>query len=215
MKRRRATSRNAAKAQQTIKRRAASKAAPNRRLRPSALSKDIEVARLIRERDEALEREKATAEVLRVSRSSPGELGPVFEAMLTNATRLCEANFGSLYIREGGTFRKRTDDLLESLQQQTATSEVLRVVSSSPGDLKPVFEAMLGNAVRICGARFGTLWLCEGNGFRAMALHNAPQAFAEERGRNPVIYPGPGNILGRAVQTKQAVQVADAAAGLC
>jgi two-component system, NtrC family, sensor kinase len=108
--------------------------------------------------------------------------------------------------------RQRTADLGESLEQQTATSEVLRVVSSSPGDLKPVFEAMLENAVRICGARFGTLWLCEGDGFRAVALHNAPQAFAEERGRNPVIHPGPGNILGRAVQTKQAVQIADVAA---
>jgi two-component system, NtrC family, sensor kinase len=281
---------------------------------------------------EALKQQTATSEVLQVISSSPGELQPVFQSMLVNATRLCEANFGSLYLCERDTFRiaamhnappaykelrrsepvidsahpavkailgrlantkeivqitdlmvappvergalaslagarsilavpmlkeneligaiiiyrqevrpfadkqielvqnfaaqaviaienarllnelrQRTDDLSESLEQQTATSEVLRVVSSSPGDLKPVFEAMLENAVRICGARFGTLWLCEGDGFRAVALHNAPQAFAEERGPNPVIHPGPGNILGRAVQTKQAVQVADVA----
>jgi len=103
-------------------------------------------------------------------------------------------------------------ELKESSEQQAATNEVVSVISSSSGDLKPVFNAMLENAVRICGARFGTLWLCEGDGFRAVALYNAPQAFAEERGRNPVIHPGLGNILGRAVQTKQAVQVADVAA---
>jgi hypothetical protein len=64
-----------------------------------------DVAQLTRERDEALERERATAEVLRVISSSPGELEPVFQAMLANATRLCEANFGSLYLRERGAFR--------------------------------------------------------------------------------------------------------------
>ena len=66
------------------------------------------------------------------------------------------------------------NELRESLDQQTATSEVLSVISSSPGELEPVFQAMLANAVRICDAKFGNLLLCEADGFRRVALHNAP-----------------------------------------
>src|SRR6516165_2862363 len=238
-----------------------------------------DVAQLIRERDEALEREKATAEVLRVISSSPGELQPVFDTVLEKATRICGASFGVLQLCEGDAFRtvamhnappafiqrkrhdpmvrnlprndpleqarttlrvvevadcqedeafrdgtpggafarltgarsmltvpmlkdngvsgiiaiyrlevrpftakqiesvttfaaqvviaientrllnelrQRTDDLSESLQQQTATADVLKVISSSPGALEPVFEAMLANATRVCESAYCT-----------------------------------------------------------
>ena len=105
--------------------------------------------------------------------------------------------------------RKRTDDLSESLEQQTATSEVLQVISSSAGELKPVFETMLESAVRICGAKFGNLLLVEGDAFRHVALHGAPQAYLEERRRVPVIRPRPGSDLDRIRSTKQIVHVAD------
>ena len=103
----------------------------------------------------------------------------------------------------------RTRDLTESLEQQTATSEVLRVISSSPGELEPVFQAMLANATRICEAKFGTLWLREGDAFRAVALHNAPPAYAEARRRELRLRPPPDTALGRATSTKQVVQIDD------
>jgi hypothetical protein len=78
----------------------------------------------------------------------------------------------------------RTHDLAEALEQQTATSEVLKVISSSPGDLQPVFEAMLGNASRICQSKFGVLWLVQDDGFRPAAIHNLPPALTVERQRN-------------------------------
>src|SRR5262249_26243413 len=248
------------------------------------LSEKKNIALLTRELNEALEQQAATSEVLRVIASSPGELQPVFEAILANATRLCGAKFGTLYLCDGDAFRaaafhnapaafidarkdkllrrgpdptrgqaartkrvahvldsmdrepyrqrdpfvvagaelggyrtivsvpmlkedtlvgvisiyrqevraftdkeialvlnfadqaviaienvrllkelrQRTDDLTEALEQQTATSEVLGVISSSPGDLKPVFETMLANAIRLCEAKLGSLFLREG-----------------------------------------------------
>ena len=152
MRRRRATSRKPAKAQQTIKakRGAAPRTARNRR--PSALSKDKdrETARLARERDEAMEQLSAASEVLQIISCSPGELAPVFEAMLANAARLCEAKFGGLFLYEGG------------------------------------------------GLHFG-------------AGHNVPPAFAEVRRRGP-FHPRPGNPVGDVIRTKQTVHTIDLAA---
>jgi len=81
----------------------------------------------------------------------------------------------------------RTRELSEALEQQTATSEVLGVISSSPGELKPVFETMLENATRICGAQFGNLFLREGDAFRAVAVHGPPTTYVEWYRREPVI----------------------------
>jgi len=104
--------------------------------------------------------------------------------------------------------RQRTTDLSESLEQQTATSEVLRVISSSPGALEPVFQAILANATQLCEAKFGALPLCEGDTVRIRALHNAPPRFSEFASRGP-FRPGPKIPLGRALRTKQIVHVAD------
>src|SRR5262245_44718239 len=103
----------------------------------------------------------------------------------------------------------RTRDLSESLEQQTATSDVLQVISSSPGELEPVFEAMLANATRICEAKFGTLYPCEGDAFRIVAMHNAPPAFAKARRLQPLVRPGPGTGLYRVASTKQVVHIVD------
>jgi two-component system, NtrC family, sensor kinase len=107
--------------------------------------------------------------------------------------------------------RQRTDDLSESLEQQTATSEVLKVISSSQGELQAVFDSMLANATRLCAAKFGTLFLCEGDDFRVVAQHNTPPALAELRRRKPIVRAGPRTATRRSTETKQAVQIADIA----
>jgi GAF domain-containing protein len=285
----------------------------------------IENTRLLNELRESLQQQTATADVLKVISSSPGELEPVFQAMLENATRLCAATFGTLLLYEGDAFRRvamhnapramvdaqqrqsiiprrsaaildrlartrqvvhiadvaaeypdepiiklagartlltvpmlkeskligaigiyrqevrpftdkqidlvqnfaaqaviaienarllnelrqRTGDLSEALEQQTATSEVLKVISSSPGELEPVFQAMLENAVRICEAKFGSLVLFEGNMYRRVALHNAPAAFVEEQAREPVRPLAASPTLSRVAGTKQVIHIDD------
>jgi signal transduction histidine kinase len=96
----------------------------------------------------------------------------------------------------------------EALEQQAATAEVLNVISSSPGQLEPVFQTILANATRICGAKFGTLYLRDGHSFRAAAFHNAPPAFIEAR-KDRMIQPDPGSTLGQAAATKRVAQVLD------
>src|SRR5262252_5632893 len=100
----------------------------------------------------------------------------------------------------------RTQALSEALEQQTATSEVLKVISSSPGELQPVFEAMMANAVRICEASFGVLYRYEDGAMQAAAMHGVPPAFVEMWTNRP-LRPGPQTPFGRVVATKQAVQV--------
>jgi two-component system, NtrC family, sensor kinase len=105
--------------------------------------------------------------------------------------------------------RALTRELTEAREEQAATSEVLKVISSSPGDLKTVFDAMLDNATQICGAELGTLELCRDSGFIQVAMHGAPPAYAEFRHRNPVIHPIPQSALGQLASSKRLVHVAD------
>jgi class 3 adenylate cyclase/putative methionine-R-sulfoxide reductase with GAF domain len=100
----------------------------------------------------------------------------------------------------------------EALEQQTATSEVLRVISASPGELEPVFQAMLQRAVRICGAKFGNIYRWDGEALHLAASHNTPPAFAKARGSTPLRRPGPKTVVGRMVATKAVIHVADLAA---
>src|SRR5262249_20975492 len=101
------------------------------------------------------------------------------------------------------------NELRQSLEQQTATSEVLGVISSSPGELEPVFRTLLESATRLCAAKFGLLYLREGDAFRLIAMHNVPTAFAEARSRDPLVHPTPGTPLSRLVNTKRVVHVPD------
>ncbi|MGB8636732.1 MAG: GAF domain-containing protein, partial [Pseudolabrys sp.] len=274
---------------------------------------------------ESLEQQTATSEVLKIISSSPGQLEPVFNAMLEKAVQICAAKFGSMILFEGDSYRRaalfnapaafleqqaknpvrpmsdsptltrvakakktvqvadmlaehpeeaiakfggartvlcvpmlrdgrvvgvfsiyrqevrsftdkqtdlvknfaaqaviaienarllnelrqRTDDLSESLEQQTATSAVLKVISSTPGELERVFEAILENATRICEAQFGVLFRTEGDAVRCVAMHGAPKPYVEERRRNPVIRPAPATMFGRALATRRPTQIAD------
>ncbi|MFZ1207118.1 MAG: GAF domain-containing protein, partial [Pseudolabrys sp.] len=329
MQRRDKTGGKSAKTQRpkTLRRNAAK--AAQRRSSP-ATRKETNVAQVIRERDEALEQLAATSEVLKVISSSPGELEPVFQAMLANAQRICEAKFGFLYGIENGAPRiisklgippglaeylqrgphrpplnrpspltaisrvvqsrqtvhitdSRVDpsyldrdpltvaaielggvrtllavpmlkndepigailiyrqevrpfsekqiellqnfaaqaviaientrllsELRESLQQQTATADVLKVISSSPGTLEPVFSTMLAKATELCEASYGTLWLREGNGYRAVTMHGGLPPVWIEQWRSGAIYrPGPDRPMARAAEAREPIQVAD------
>jgi GAF domain-containing protein/class 3 adenylate cyclase len=293
----------------------------------------IENARLLNELRQSLEQQTATSAVLQVISSSLGELGPVFRAILQNATRICGAKYGNLYLYADGAFRlvasdsssaevaserlggplihpapgtglgrmlsamatvqitdvlndqdyprdhplrsaadregvrtllcvpmikedeligamvifrqevrsftdkqielvknfcaqaviaienarllnelrQRTTDLSEALEQQTGASEVLEVISSSTGDLEPVFESLLRNATRLCKARFGTLYLYEQGRVRLVAAHDMPAEFSKVQSSD-VTEPAPGGPLDAAIKAKEAVQIPDLAA---
>jgi signal transduction histidine kinase len=106
---------------------------------------------------------------------------------------------------------QRTAELSESLEQQTATSEVLRVISSSPGELEPVFQAILENGTRICQAVFGSLLLYEDGWFRRVAVHNPPPAYAEHAKKEPRV-PLNEKTLAAVLNSKRAMQIEDMSA---
>ena len=307
------------------------------RRKPSSPNADTKNALLKRERDEAIEQQKATAEVLRVISASPGDLKPAFAVILENATRLCQANFGVLFLCEGDAYRavamhnapsayvearrreplvsmtgttviaevartkrtvqtadmaknpayrknpqytqlfvrltgarsfvgvpmlkddaligvigifrqevrsftdkqielvenfaaqaviaientrllnelrQRTDDLSESLEQQTATSEVLKVISTSPGELEAVFQSVLEKAVRLCDATFGVMYRYDDRDrtYTAVALFGAPAALQENYGKRGAFTPARGSSLDHIARTGGVVNKADASA---
>ena len=152
-------------------------------------------------------REHVPVGVLSLTRS---EVRPFTDKQVELATTFADqAAIAIENVRLFDEVQARTLELSESLQQQTATADVLQVISSSPGELGPVFQVMLENAVRICEANFGTLQLRENDAFRVAAMHNPPPAFAEARRRNPLIYPNAHNAIGRVMATKRFIHIAD------
>jgi len=105
----------------------------------------------------------------------------------------------------------RTRELAEARAQQAASSEVLRVIASSPGDLQPVFESILANAMRMCEARFGHIMLYDGESFHAAYLHDVPSVYRELWERGP-LRPGPKSGIRRIAETKRFVHIQDLAA---
>jgi GAF domain-containing protein len=152
-------------------------------------------------------REGAAIGALTLARSAPRPFTPQQIELAT--TFADQAVIAIENVRLFEAEQQRTRELGEALEQQTATAAVLRVVSASPGDLQPVFETMLENATRICGAKFSLLLLLEGNAYRYVALHGAPPAFAESCRRRKIISVNPGTAMGRAAATKKPVQFAD------
>src|SRR5262249_23113736 len=106
--------------------------------------------------------------------------------------------------------QQRTRELSEALEQQTATAEVLQIISSSPGHVEPVFKAMLANAARLCEASLGAMWLLEGDMFRAAALHGPlPPAYVERWRSGTPLRPAPGTPLARVAEMGKPLQIAD------
>jgi GAF domain-containing protein len=97
----------------------------------------------------------------------------------------------------------------EAVELQAASAEVLKIIGSSPGDMKPVFEAMLGKALRICDAKFGHILLYDGERFDAVHLHDVPPSYRSFWEKHGPITPGPNTALGRLVRTKQVEHIRD------
>src|SRR5215813_10183453 len=143
--------------------------------------------------------------ILSLGATSMGQLGRMQKSQAASEKKLkayaCELE---------QKLEARTRELAEAQERQAAADEVLRVISSSPGDLEPVFETILADATRLCQAKLGMLYLWEGEGqYRVAALHGAPPRLAEERRPGTVVRPAPNSGLGRIAQMKRTVHIAD------
>src|SRR4249919_1127233 len=119
---------------------------------------------------------------------------------------------GSSAAGQEAELARLTRALEEAREQQAATSEVLKVISSSPGELETVFQTLLENATRLCEAAFGSMLQLDGDVFKRVALHNAPPAFAEFHKKAPTVRWQEVSDLKRVVETKQVIHVTDTAA---
>ena len=131
---------------------------------------------------------------------------------VARASRPASSTLADLQEQVGAVTRELAEarkQLVDALEQQTATSEVLRVISSSPGELEPVFQAMLENAVRICEAKFGTMYRYDGDMFRPTAVLNAPPTLSEFIQQRGAFQPPSGTSLHRLLRTKSVVHSAD------
>src|SRR3984957_10601155 len=141
--------------------------------------------------------------------------GELTKGRRRKAAKPIRRNAPNAPVRSSSSYRETETDvarlsreLSEALEQQKATSDLLQVISGSPGNLDPVFQAMLENAVGICGANFGNMFLYEDNAFRTVAMYNAPEAYEKARSGAP-FHPPSNSTLGRLVVTKEVAQVAD------
>jgi GAF domain-containing protein len=151
-------------------------------------------------------RDGAAVGAILLRRPEPVEFTPKQIELVTNFAS--QAVIAIENARLLGELRERTDDLSESLEQQTATSEVLQIISSSTGDVEPVFQKLLENATRVCGAEFGTMNLVENGQLRNVALHNAPPAFASARANGLFQLPPEGPVS-RSIRAREVVQIDD------
>jgi hypothetical protein len=112
-------------------------------------------------------------------------------------------------LAEGKEVARLAHERDEALEQQAATAAVLQLISSSPNDLQPVFEAILESAVRICEASFGDIYRWQSRALWLLANYNTPPAFAEERKRSERIPPHPDSATAHMLATKDVVHIAD------
>jgi two-component system NtrC family sensor kinase len=152
-------------------------------------------------------RDGATIGAINVARTEAGPFADHYVQLLQ--TFADQAVIAIENTRLFNEVQARTRDLTESLQQQTATADVLKVISASPGDMKPVFESILSNALRICEAKFGHLLLYDGKSFHATHLHDVPPSYRQYWEQHGPIRPSPNTGLGRLARTKQVAHIPD------
>ena len=111
--------------------------------------------------------------------------------------------------RKDAEIARLSGELNEALERQTAASDILRIIAGSPDNLEPVFEALLTNAVRLCGAKFGLLLVPEGSKFRLAAEHGIPEQLLEELPKNSLMHFGPETLTIRSLVTRQPVSIED------